>query len=627
MVCLQDVIAMVRRCCRWVVCLVVLTMSATPAHAAWQRLDSPNFVVVGDASERELRSIAVKFEAFREVLGRLRGNEAATAPVPTVILVFRSAKAFSPFTPRYQGRPMEFGGLFVPGEDVNYIAFVNDGSEHAGRLIHHEYAHLIIANAAGTVPVWLNEGLAEVYSTFELSRNGREAVIGKPIDEHILRLRDEPLLKLSDLLQVQHGSPLYNERDRRSVFYAQSWALVHMINFGEPSRTDQLRAYMQRLSEGVPVAQAWTQAFGAERIDRELERYVSRMSFGAVQHNFTDRVSQFQATAKPLTQLEVQSFLAQFLLAQNRVDEAEARLPPAAKADDQHPTNAVLAAQLSIAKGDNADAIKTLAGREAPDDWLMAYYAGVALSEAIERARDTRPEPIAAAGRYFDAATRGRTIPNATMRRASLELRADRVPADATILAVQGARKAAPGRDDYAFVHAQLLAHRSDFAAARSVLGPLLASGEPAIREHARSVMKWIVQLEQQHASRRAEQESAAPPPSRDDAATETPGKVQPVFRRTQPGEERVEGLLERIDCTRRGAVTFVLQTPEQPVRVSAPSMAKVEFITYRDDLTGNVTCGPLKEPMRVYVTSRASTQPDAAREVVAVEFLPKEMP
>jgi len=69
---------------------------ASSADAAWHRLDSPNFVVVGDASPRQLREVALKFEAFREVLGRIRGNDVAVAPVPTVILVFRSDKAFDP---------------------------------------------------------------------------------------------------------------------------------------------------------------------------------------------------------------------------------------------------------------------------------------------------------------------------------------------------------------------------------------------------------------------------------------------------------------------------------------------------------------------------------------------------
>ena len=52
--------------------------------------------------------------------------------------------------------------------------------------------------------------------------------------------------------------------------------------------------------------------------------------------------------------------------------------------------------------------------------------------------------------------------------------------------------------------------------------------------------------------------------------------------------------------------------------------MAEVEFVTFRDDLTGGVTCGP-RVPMRVYATWHEGSSPRHEKVVVAVEFLPKE--
>ena len=45
---------------------------------------------------------------------------------------------------------------------------------------------------------------------------------------------------LADLLKVDHSSPLYNEGDRASDFYAESWALTHMLFNGQPSRVNEL---------------------------------------------------------------------------------------------------------------------------------------------------------------------------------------------------------------------------------------------------------------------------------------------------------------------------------------------------------------------------------------------------
>jgi hypothetical protein len=51
--------------------------------------------------------------------------------------------------------------------------------------------------------------------------------------------------------------------------------------------------------------------------------------------------------------------------------------------------------------------------------------------------------------------------------------------------------------------------------------------------------------------------------------------------------------------------------------------MQDVDFITYRDDLAGSVGCGPLKEPLPVYVTWKPGSE-EGAKTAIAIEFLPK---
>ena len=65
----------------------------------------------------------------------------------------------------------------------------------------------------------------------------------------------------------------------------------------------------------------------------------------------------------------------------------------------------------------------------------------------------------------------------------------------------------------------------------------------------------------------------------------------------------------------------FFIRTPEGAARLTAPRMDAVDFITYRDDLKGSVSCGALAEPARVYATWRHAA--DGARTVIAIEFLP----
>jgi hypothetical protein len=93
------------------------------------------------------------------------------------------------------------------------------------------------------------------------------------------------------------------------------------------------------------------------------------------------------------------------------------------------------------------------------------------------------------------------------------------------------------------------------------------------------------------------------------------------VFRARQPGEERLEGTLERIDCPAAAPATFYVRTAEGVHTLLAPKLGDVEFITYRDDFAGSMICGPLKDPLPVYVTWKTAAE-IAARHVVAVEFL-----
>lgn len=99
--------------------------------------------------------------------------------------------------------------------------------------------------------------------------------------------------------------------------------------------------------------------------------------------------------------------------------------------------------------------------------------------------------------------------------------------------------------------------------------------------------------------------------------------RVEPVFRVIEPGEQRLEGTLDRISCPATKAVIFHVRTAAGSETLQASKFEEVDFISYREDLSGQITCGPLKEPRRVYVTWRPGATPNV-RTVVAIEFLPK---
>ena len=628
---------------------------AAPASAAWRRIDTPNFIIVGDISSRELRATAVKFEGFHEALRRVLPSSTTTAPVPTVVIVFSNDAAFMPFKPQYQGKPREgVAGYAAAGRDVNYIAMLSSG-EAGDRVIFHEYAHMILANAVARVPLWLNEGLAEFYSTFALMNDGRRAQIGRPIPEHLLLLNGSLHVALADLLRVDHSSPLYNEGNRASDFYAESWALTHMLLNGQPSRVNELTEYLRRVSAGATEIQAWEQVFGTQRTDNELRDYLRRRAFTTVVIDFAEKITAVPVTETTLSAADAAGFLASLQVRNLGPEAATKLLDSMLKQDQTSAAASVAMARIDLARHDPANAAKRLLALAPPNDWFFAYEAGTFLTEAAQEDRS-----LAGPGNVLTRASQllenvRRThpdLPNALAQLAAIEiLTGTSASTKAAQDDIARARALSPGRIEFTLTQAELFANAHDFASARAVIGPLMTPLYPEdVRNAARRLMGGLVDFEQSLSDRRAR--ASAPESSESTAGsnTRTPtpnvpsrsiavpdvdggkpadlrgqGRFVPDFRRVQAGEQRIEGLLERIDCPPDGGpARFVVRDASSVRSLVVPRIADVDFISYRADLTGGVQCGPFKEPMRVYVTVREGSAPAHDTVVVAIEFLPK---
>jgi hypothetical protein len=134
--------------------------------------------------------------------------------------------------------------------------------------------------------------------------------------------------------------------------------------------------------------------------------------------------------------------------------------------------------------------------------------------------------------------------------------------------------------------------------------------------------MGYIVNVERAAAAGSRTTDGAASPLERsNEPADARPDVVRPVYRTQEPGEQRLEGVLERIACSAAGAVFHVRSA--EGIALFTGRMQDVDFITYRDDFKGAISCGPMKDSMRVYVTWRPGTGPNT-KVAVAIEVLPK---
>jgi len=96
---------------------------------------------------------------------------------------------------------------------------------------------------------------------------------------------------------------------------------------------------------------------------------------------------------------------------------------------------------------------------------------------------------------------------------------------------------------------------------------------------------------------------------------------VKPVYRAVKPGEVRIEGLLQRVECPPGRPVSFVVKLKDRVEKYQAPHLAAVEYIAHTRDFRGPMACGGRMPGDPVFLTWKAT---GTAPRVVAVEFLPR---
>src|SRR5215211_1206664 len=202
-----DLKIMKRLIVPFAVLFLLLAVSQQPVIAkdTWVSVRTKNFLMLGNASEKDIRKVGLKLEQFREVFTRLFPRMKFNTPVPTTVIVFKSDSSYAPFKPR-----SNTAGYFQAGPDVNYITLTTElrGEQDPFSVIFHEYTHLLVENTFDNAPVWFNEGLAEYYSTFSIT-DDQKVVLGIPIGSHVYRLRDSQMLPLKTLFAVDQSSPHY----------------------------------------------------------------------------------------------------------------------------------------------------------------------------------------------------------------------------------------------------------------------------------------------------------------------------------------------------------------------------------------------------------------------------------
>ena len=490
---------------------LALAASAAPGQPAadsltvrpWFETRTVNFHLYSCGSTKEVARLADRLEQFREAYSLLAGAQAVASP-PIVVLAFPDQASMQPFLPLYQGRPCDLTAFFNRGSDENLIVLALSSSDAVSlKVIFHEYTHLLLRHHQPYWPLWLSEGMAEIYSTFQI-RGRDHARLGLPIAHHLSLLAEAPMWSLPVLFSVTRSSAEYNELRYSGIFYAESWLLTHYLMLGDnPAHKAHFAELTLLLRQGQSPEQAFTNAFHTTlpAMQDELGRYRARDKFTPLQLTLSATLERRRTFAtRKLTPTEVCYHLGDELLHIGRLDAAEGYFRQAEKLAPDSPLPYEGLGFLASRRGQPGEAVRCfLRAMELGPLTSLGHFT-YAQQNWLLVAKDSRLprfEPETAEGIRSELLQSLALMPDfgpAHHLLGVLELvqRQDLPGAERHIAR---AIQLEPENQSYLLALAQAQLAGKDLAAARRTLEPLrLSYVNPEVRAHAEEMLKALRQ-------------------------------------------------------------------------------------------------------------------------------------
>ncbi len=270
-----------------------------------------------------------------------RESYAADSAAPVRVFIFASEHEFE----KFRTDPAA-AAFYKADEDRDFIVL------HEGIALKHfaahEYLHMVVRHSSAVLPRWMEEGVPEFYSTLSVSTETMH--VGEVIEPYLHWLASQLWMDAEDLAL---GTP----RDG-SIFYAESWALVHMLSLS-PGWSEGMPEFLKLLTAGTEQDEAFTKAFGVPMEDAlvALRIYVKRLqhvTLPAPPIQAIEAPEKYQVTR--LSPIDSTLLLADLALHTEHRDLARSLFLRAAKDNPQSPAAAAGLGALALAEDRKEDA-------------------------------------------------------------------------------------------------------------------------------------------------------------------------------------------------------------------------------------------------------------------------------
>lgn len=280
--------------------LVALVSGAGSAAAkdvleySWIELRTPHFVVASAQDPDRTQELAVDLEHFRSVAELLTNIGRFEERIPTKIYLLPKAESDLGFD-------RSIAGYFSGGMRANYAVIIPSGS--SDEALKHEYVHFLIHNRDRLMyPTWFDEGFADLLATLSV-KDGTTFEYGRPGEARLAWLMRGNWLSSGKVLRTRDTKGLRGER--LTMFYAQSWLLVHYLMLGRPEFPSRNADFLRRRERGEDVQAAFESAFGVKTrsLSRKLKRYARSLHY--VKGTLPQPLPPVETSSRPLARAEI----------------------------------------------------------------------------------------------------------------------------------------------------------------------------------------------------------------------------------------------------------------------------------------------------------------------------------
>lgn len=341
--------------------LAVLCVSVhAQSPANWSLARSPHFEAYTQASPEQARAAVLRLEQLRAFFAQQTGLK-PDGPGPVRVIAFRSVREYEPYRLRVPA-----DAYYVGTEGRDYLVLSSLNLADFGTAAH-EYAHALQRAAGFHLPPWLGEGLAEFLSTARVGERGSS--IGGELPARAQMLRRPEWIPLPQLLAIAAEPSSAGNRDRASLFYAESWALTDMLLLS-PEYEPRFSRLASALHTGARSAQALPAVYGKSlaEIERDLRVWVDRRRIAAVPLPGV-AAGAFTIDVTPVSAQDSRLLLADLLAASGELVRAEAAYTALAREVASSAEVPAALGAIALRKGDTAGAQR---------EWQRAISLGIA---------------------------------------------------------------------------------------------------------------------------------------------------------------------------------------------------------------------------------------------------------